>query len=393
MIDLLIAYDIAELEKKTVLKEAENLYRSGLLNDDQRQKIGEVYASKLYTPSLFMKVLLFVFSLLGMTTVIGPITAIIGDVGQTGFQFLALFLGICLIFFTEKVLIKIKFHFNSGITEAGIFSGLLFIAFGILGSQPNNGMVYPIVGFLLAAFAAIRYLNLFALVFALGFFVLILFKILTAIGGVAEALIPFVFMATFGLLYWYFKKLQKILSNVIFEKQFVLLKTISLLFFYVAGNYFVVRELSIRLMGLKLSGGDNIPFAFLFYLFTALVPVGYLYGGIRKKSILLIRVGLLTTALSVITFKYYFSLGPPVITITVSGIVLITIALTLLNYLKQMRGGFTREQLIIEKWSSQDLAAIIASQTLGGNKTSETVSEEPLFNGGRFGGGGAGGSW
>ena len=393
MIDLIIAYDIAELEKKTVLNEAENLYRSGLLNDEQRQKTGEVFASKLYTPSLFMKVLLFVFSLVGMTTIIGPIAAIIGNVGRSGFQFLALLLGIFLIFFTERILIKNKFHFNSGITEAGIFSGLLFIAFGILGSQPDNGILYPVVGFILAAFAAIRYLNLFALVLTIGFFAWIIFKILTAIGGVAEALIPFVFMATFGLLYWFSIKLQKILANVIFEKQFILLKTISLLFFYVAGNYFVVRELSIRLMGLNLSGEDDIPFAFLFYLLTALVPVGYLYWGITRKSILLIRVGLLAIALSVITFKYYFSLGPPVITITVSGIVLIAIALTLLNYLKQMRGGFTREQLIIEKWSSQDLAAIIASQTLGGNKVSEPVSEEPLFNGGRFGGGGAGGSW
>jgi len=228
---------------------------------------------------------------------------------------------------------------------------------------------------------------------AIGFFGGILFRIITNIGGVVEALMPFIFMAIFGVIYWTSKKLQQRLSNVVFENQFVLVKTIALTLFYLAGNYFVVRKLSVELMGLNLSEHDDIPYAFVFYILTALVPIGYLYRGIKMKSILLIRVGLLIIALSAFTFKYYFSLGHPVLTITVSGALLIIIALVLFNYLKQVRGGFTRELLLQDKWNSPNLTALIASQTLGGNKADNPTDNDGLMSGGSFGGAGAGGNW
>jgi hypothetical protein len=121
------------------------------------------------------------------------------------------------------------------------------------------------------------------------------------------------------------------------------------------------------------------------------VPLTYIYFGVKHKSILLIRTGLLTIALSVITLKYYFSLGMPMLTITAAGAILITIAFLLFNYLKQMRNGFTTAKLLNDQWSSQNLTAIVASQTLGGNNLPET--NDDIFNGGEFGGGGAGSNW
>ena len=393
MINRIIAYDIAELEKTKVLSQAKVLYKSKVLNEEQWNTIREKYASKLYSPSVFMKVVLFIFSLIGMTTVIGPIAALFGDIGKSGYQILAFILGILILFFTERVLIKQKSHFNSGITEAGIFSGLSFIAFGLLSLDPPGLYLSLFVGLILTLFAAIRYLNLFALVLAIGFFCGIIFRVITDIGGFVEALMPFIFMTLFGILYWFTKKLQAKLPNVIFENQFIVLKTLALTLFYISGNYFVVRKLSFELMGLNISPNDDIPFALVFYILTALVPIGYLYWGIKRKSILLIRVGLLTIALSALTFRYYFSLGHPVLIITVSGALLILIALVIFNYLKQIRNGYTRELLLHEKWSSQNLTAIIASQTLGGNKINDPTDDAAMFNGGSFGGAGAGGNW
>jgi hypothetical protein len=393
MINSIIAYNTTELEKKKVLSEARNLYKSKMLNEEQWQKIREEYSSKLYTPSVFMKILFFIFSIIGMTTIIGPIAAIFGHLGESGYRFISFFLGILIIFLTDKVLIKNKFHFKSGITEAGIYSGLSFIAFGLLGFETNNVLVYLIVGLLLAAFASIRYLNLVSLVLTIGFFCWILFRILTDIGGIVETLLPFIFLAIFGIIYLYGVKLENKLSNVIFEDQFILLKTIALVIAYLAVNYYVVRELSIRLKGLELSEKEDIPFAIIFYIMTIIIPIGYIYWGIKKKSILFIRVGLLTAVLSAVTFKYYFSLGYPVIAAMVSGAVLILIALVLIRYLKKIRGGFTRELLLHDKWSSQDLTAIIASQTMGGNKISGAQDDGVIFKGGRFGGAGAGGTF
>ena len=106
---------------------------------------------------------------------------------------------------------------------------------------------------------------------------------------------------------------------------------------------------------------------------------------------MILRVGLLICALSVITFKYYFSLGKPVITLTVAGVILIAISLWLMNYLKVMRNGFTRENMINDKWLSEDMSAIIISQTLGGNKPIDIKNES--FGGGRSGGAGASSTW
>ena len=393
MIKSIIAFNLAELEKREIVSAASDLYKSKILDEEQLNKIRSEYASKLYTPSLFMKILLFIISLIGMSTIIVPIGLIFTSIGEMGFRFSLFVLGIILIIFTEKIFIKQGHHYKSGVTEAGIYTGLSFIAFSILGFEGDLKLGYAIVGFLFAGFVAVRYLDLPGLILTLFFLGWILFQIITGIGGIVEALMPFIFMTTFGLIYWFSKKLQKKLPNVIFDSQFVILKSCALILFYCAGNYFVVRELSIKLMGLTLAEHDDIPFAFLFYLFTALIPVGYIYFGVKKRSILLIRVGLLTLALGVTTFKYYFSLGHPMLTITVSGGVLIAIALLLLNYLKVIRNGFTREQLLHDKWSSKDLTAIIASQTLGGHAINAEIKNDDLFKGGSFGGAGAGAEW
>lgn len=393
MIDSIIAYNLAEVEKKKVLLEAEDLFKSKLLSQEQWDQIRKQYATRLYTPTIFVKVLFFIFSITGMMTVFGPFTQLFSDMGETGYRILSFVLGMLILFVTEKPLIKDRHHFKSGATEAGIYSSLSMIAFAILGSDPPHIITIAIVWFLLTAFAAIRYLNLLALVAAIGFMGWIIFQILTSIGGMAEALMPFVFMVTFGTVYWYSITLQAKGTNVIFDDQFVVVKSLALLLFYVGGNYFVVRELSISLMDLQLAPSEDIPFAIVFYLLTALVPVGYIYWGIKQKSILFIRIGLLTLALSAITFKYYFSLAHPMLTVTICGAMLIVTALVLFNYLKQIRNGFTREILLQDKWRSSDLTAIIASQTLGGHQMNVPANEEVVFKGGSFGGAGAGGDW
>lgn len=200
-------------------------------------------------------------------------------------------------------------------------------------------------------------------------------------------------MLAFGLLYFAVKKLKKKLDNVIFTDQFIITETCSLLVFYAAGNYFVVRKLSVELMNLNIPSNGDIPFAFAFYGFTVLVPLAYLYFGVKQKSILLIRTTLITVTLSVITIKYYYSLGMPMLTITISGAILIAIAIGLFKYLKHTRNGFTADKLLNDKWNAQNLTAVIASQTLGGNQPTENPTDNDVFKGGEFGGAVAGANW
>lgn len=392
MINSIIAYDVAEVGKRAVLSQAEELYKSKLLSEEQWLNIRKEFASNLYTPSIFMKAVFFIFFFIGLTTLVGPFAQMFKEIGMTGYRILSIILGVLILWMIEKISIKKNHHFKSGEIEAGIYSSLSLIAFAILGPDPSL-MILAIVGFLLAALAAIRYLDLLSLVIALGFFGWLLFQTITAMGPSAEVWLPFLFMATSGMLYWGSKKLQLKLNNLIFDHQFVTLQSIALLLFYASGNYFVVREISISLMGLQISSGEDIPFAMVFYLLTTLVPLGYLYRGIRQKSISWIRMGLFTMALTVVTFKYYFLLAYPMLTVTILGAFMMGIALVFFNFLKQARGGFTREVLLHDKWQSSDLMALIASQTLGGNKMEVPADEDVIFKGGSFGGAGAGGNW
>jgi len=387
----LIAYNLNDLETKAVLSESQNLYKSKLITQDQWFKIREAFKSDLYSPNIFMRVLLFIAAIIGFNSILVPIGITFGSIGEIGYRFLTLIVGLGLLIFIEKVLIKDKLHYKSGVTEAGIYVGLGFLAFAFLGFDNHPTIVYPIVGFVLAAFAAIRYLNLTALVLTFGFLGWIEFQLLADIN--LMALMPFGFIISFGLIYLGCLKLKVKLSNIVFTSHFIIVETIALLMIYIAGNYFVVRELSIEMMNLEIAENGNIPFAYLFYLFTALIPIAYIYWGIKQKLILFIRVGLLTIALSVITLKIYFNLGQPIVTVTIAGAVLIILSLLLLNYLKQIRNGFTRDLLLNDKWNSNDLAAFVASQTLGGHSTTNSPNNDASFGDGQFGGAGAGGNW
>lgn len=389
MIKKLLAYNLEELEKHEILSYAKDLNKSQVISQVQLDGIKNKVKSKLYSPSIFMRILLFILSLIGLSTVLGPVALIMGIDSEVGIRVEAFVVGISILLLLDFVLIKESKHYKSGVTEAALVVGLVLFSGGLLGEPNYNPIIYLVYGLAITLFAAIRYLNSAGLIAALGFAGAIVFQVLYNFGGLAQALIPFAIMVLYALLFWGIKKLQSQKPSFIFDDYFTLSKVFCLLMVYVAGNYFVVRELSVELMGVNIEPGGDIPFAFLFYFFTGFIPLGYLFYGIKRKSILFIRVALLTVVLSIITLKIYFSLGAPIVTITLSGAIMIGLALVLLRYLKEPKYGFTREKLLHDKWDSSELTAFVVSQSLSGHQV-EVNDENSEYGGGSFGGGGAG---
>jgi uncharacterized membrane protein YgcG len=389
MIKKLLAYNLEELEKHEILSYAKDLNKSQVISQVQLDGIKNKVKSNLYSPSIFMRILLFILSLIGLSTVLGPVALIMGIDSEVGIRVEAFVVGFSILLLLDFVLIKESKHYKSGVTEAALVVGLVLFSGGLLGEPNYNPIIYLVYGLAITLFAAIRYLNSAGLIAALGFAGAIVFQVLYNFGGLAQALIPFAIMVLYALLFWGIKKLQSQKPSFIFDDYFTLSKVFCLLMVYVAGNYFVVRELSVELMGVNIEPGGDIPFAFLFYFFTGFIPLGYLFYGIKRKSILFIRVALLTVVLSIITLKIYFSLGAPIVTITLSGAIMIGLALVLLRYLKEPKYGFTREKLLHDKWDSSELTAFVVSQSLSGHQV-EVNDENSEYGGGSFGGGGAG---
>lgn len=383
----MVAYDLNEVKKKLSVAKVETWYKGNILNEEQWNSIQSDYQTNLYSPALFMRILLFIATYFGLTTILGPILLLVADEGIAAIRIMVFIAGVAMLVFTEKVMIKEKHHFKSGITEAGYYTGLLFVYFGLLGFGIDEELVYWLAAFLFVSVGTIRYMDLLSLFAAVICLLAIIFYSLSTI----LSYLPFIVMIVFATLFILSQRFQKNIDYLIWEDHFIVFDTLALLLVYLGGNYFVVRELSVEMMGLELIEGQDIPMAFLFYGLTFLTPIVYLIWGIRQRSILFIRVSLLVLALSVFTIKYYYSFAPPQVSITIAGGLMIAIALVLIKYLKKNRNGFIREQIFQSKWDNPDLVATVASQTLGGHQIDE--SEIPLGQGGKFGGGGASGEF
>lgn len=386
------AYNEIWLHNLQLAKETKQWCRQGLIDQQQFTTINDEYKSGFYHPNIIIRILLFIASLIALSGITGLLILLVADKSnETIISTLSLIYGVVSFTILEKIFISSNHHYKSGVTEALLYHSIGFTIGGVAGLTGFNERVVIVACFLVFSLAAIRYLDLIstaAALCALAYFVF--FEMYNA-DGVARQLIPVTFIVLFTPLYFLFKKMKQYKKNDAWLNCLILSESLSLLIIYAAGNYFVVRELTVNMMGLEIRPGEDIPFALLFYFLTVIIPAGYLYAGIKFKDVILLRVSLVALSFSVFTFKYYYSTGHPEITLTAAGIILLAISIYLFRYLKTPKNGFTRENILTEKWANTHAEAFIISQTLGGNQVSN--DETFKLGGGAFGGGGARGEF
>lgn len=383
---MIAAYNLVSLKNLLVQKEVKGWMKQALITPEQNAVIQKEYPCQFYHPNILIRVALFAATLLGLFGATGLLILLMDAFSENTFASAAVFAGFCAIGMLE-IFVGTKSHFKSGVTEALLYYAEGFIIGGLMILFETSETQAAYIMLIIFSVAAIRYLDLISTLCAVLSFAYIIFFTCYNIGGLAQQIIPFVMILTFGSIYFLIRRFKQQDAFQPWYDALLIIESVSLLIVYCGGNYFVVRELSIEMMGLYLEDGQDIPFAFIFYALTIIIPIAYLYFGIKRKDIVLIRVSLIVIAFSVLTFKYYFSLGHPEITLTIAGIILIGISLLLLNYLKVIRSGFTRENHLPEKWADMNVEAIVISQTLGGNEIK--VGDAPVQSGGDFGGGGS----
>jgi uncharacterized membrane protein YgcG len=375
----MIAYNKTWLRNLQIVKEAKPWAKQSIISQDQFARIQEEYPSGFYHPNLFIRILLFIATLVAAGGVTGLLALMFGNAfdSEATIGTLSILYGAGSWLFFEMVFVRSNNHYKSGVNEALLYHSVGYTLLGFQLLVDFDEHFFLITSLLLCSFAAIRYADLVATCCAIASF--------------AGFIIPFVFMIVFSAMYFFARSFRKRSQFEPWKDCLIVCEVISLLLIYAAGNYFVVRELSISMMDLYLEQGQDIPFAYVFYILTVGIPTLYLYVGIKKKNVILLRVSLIALAFSVFTFKYYFSLGHPEITLTVAGFVLISIAMALFRYLRTPKNGFTRDNLLDEKWAGANPEAFVISQTLGGNQISDQGLD--YGGGGQSGGGGSSESW
>ncbi|MEP2668009.1 MAG: hypothetical protein ABJH04_03385 [Cyclobacteriaceae bacterium] len=385
------AYNETWLYNLEVIKETKRWLKAGFIEKVQFNVIAEAHSSSFYHPNFIIRLLIFVATLMGLSGVTGLFALMILDTNQIIISIGCLIYGIGSFVFVDQAIIKNSKHYKSGLTEALIYHACGFTIGGFAGLVDFETASVLLFSIIVLSFSAYRYLDLLTTVAAFFTLAYLVFFQLYEFGSIFQQIIPFAFILIFVPVYLVCKKWKSKDHLAIWNNNLIVIESLSLLLIYLAGNYLVVRELSVNLMGFPLVEGEDIPFAFLFYGLTLLIPVAYLYLGINNKDIVILRTSLLVLAFSIFTFKFYYGFEHLEITLTVLGIILLGIALLLFNYLKTIRNGFTRENLISEKWSSMNAEAFIISQTLGGNQVK--VNDSFQGKGGEFGGGGSSGSF
>ena len=403
----MIAYNQEFINNLVLVKKAKQWYARNLISDLQMVNIQKKYSTDFYNPNLFVKIGLFIFTSIAVTAALGFyslffFTAINGLELSGVFPVFTcvLFAGICIA--ALELFIQNKLIYRSGVDEALLYSALGFILSAIIysinSSSSNTTLIAAIAFFPFVVVASIRYVDTIVSIVAVLCVYIILFLLLLKIGAIAKLIMPFFLMLVSAMFYFIVKKQKQKDGLLPWKNCLVSVECTAMIVFYLACNYFIIRESSIEFFNMELSNGEDIPLAFVFYTLTAIVPLAYVFMGLKNKDKISLWIGLFFLAIAVLTFKYYFSLGHPEISLSVAGIVMIMLAYLSIRYLKTEKHGITfKEDIDEDNFLKTNAEALLIAQSFSQQVHSSSQPENNLgssnFGGGDFGGAGSGGNY
>ena len=393
----MIAYDRKYLRNHAVVSQSQLWFAKKLLSKDQILMIIRKYIVGFYLPKFFVRICLFVFTGIGVFTFYGLLGLLFSifdtnNYALAGFTFF--YSLVCL--FVLEIGIKYRGIFRSGVDDFLLYAVISFmvVSVGIAIDYNFNLLGYNTIGICIVAElilvgAVLRFLDRLVTCLLVLNTYLIVFLMVLKIGPIAKQIMPFVLMVLSCPIYFYSKKVSRLEQSFFWKQCLNVFEWISLIVFYLSGNYFVVRESGVAFFELKLVQGQDIPFALFFYFFTANIPLVYVFLGLKNKDKGLLWVGLILVVIAALSFKHYFSLGHPEYVLSLAGLILIVIAYFSYKFLRIPRFGITiNEDAYSSDFLKANVEALVIAQSLG-NQTPSIAPKE--FGGGDFGGGGSGG--
>ncbi|MEO6687161.1 MAG: hypothetical protein ABIN24_14420 [Dyadobacter sp.] len=357
--------------------------KRNLLTQKQFEKVTSEFPESFYKPGIFVKTGLFLFTLLAGCFFSGFISLFfLENSTDKIFTVLSIVCSIC-YFFTLEYMIKDRKLFHSGIDNALLYMAAVaalipvFLFFDHLKVWQYCLIILIVNSFLLARYADI----LIALV-SVGALYVMFANVIVATPQL-KPFLPFCLMLISVIIY----SLNRVNYGVYYTNCQTVIKIAALVIFYLGGNYYVVREGNALLSDILTPIAPQIPFSVLFYILTTSIPVIYIYFGLKNKDRILFVTGLLSTAFSVFTYRYYFDIIPMEWILVMAGSALIILVVFCIKYLKTPRFGISDK-----KDDSQNIANLEAM--LIAHQFGQTPAGDQLhFGGGDFGGGGAGNSY
>lgn len=383
----MIAYNKEWLTNEDAKTQIENAFAENNISKDEKIAAEAQYPSDFYTPNIFIRIGLALLSLVIIVFSFGLLALLFftsSNESESAIGSICILFGL-ICYAALEWFVNTKNHYRSGVDDALLWMAPGFVFAGLNFANSIGPLSNSILILLLAFFLTLRFADkLMALVAAIALLAVILFSLLL-MGNVVKNILPFALMIASALLYFSSKKLAVIPAAKHYQTCLTVIGIAGLVCIFLSGNYYIVREASVEFFGVQVTDKEGIPFGWVFWILTVGIPLFYIFWGVLKKDIILIRTGLLLVAAMVFTVRYYYDQVAVEKLMIAGGILLTAIAYLLTKYLKEPKAGFTSEANSHTK-APGNIEALIIAETLSGPQESQSGTQ---FGGGSFGGGGA----
>jgi hypothetical protein len=382
----MIIYNKTWLHNMHIVDLVKSDLRAGHITMDEFLAIRSAHPVGFYLPGILVRIGLFILTLIIAVFAVALLSLLATNTHMLDSAVWPIFLGIACYAFLE-IIVKQRNYLSSGVDNALLYFSAILLSVGCgwyimdLHLGPVDTMITAVALFVLFTYLTLRYADsLTAISACVAFFAVVYFTWALAFG---YATMPFVMIFAAGSVYYVLSRIYHRPSAIYYAANITCAKVVSLITIYAAGNYFIVDRLNNML-----NGQDNaltiLPFGFMFWLWTMLVPVVYLTIGIKNKNSVVIRLGMLTAVATVLTFRYYYQLLPVEIMLTLSGLLLLSAAYMIISYYKKPAVALIEAEYE-SSLSDLNLEGIIIGQaTANMPPAAQTAS--------RFGGGTGGGA-
>jgi len=393
----MIIYNKEWLNNLHIIEHLQNDFEDGSVTKEELNAIKASHPVGFYQPGIVMRVGLFIITVIVLT-----LSAALLSLMASGMQIAdspgwLLFLG-ALCYFITETFIRGHNHYHSGIDNAA-----LYFAAGLLSSGGvwilsdahltiGEELLPCVFVCLLCLYLTLRFSDLLVCAAACIAAFASVYFFWGMFGKFGLATMPFIMMVASGGTYVVFSKLIIEKKHLYYANCIATVKLLSLITLYSSGNYFVVNTLNNMLNGLS-DSHTYVPVGFIFWAWTMLVPIVYVYFGLRKKNVMLLRLGMLLIAATVATVRVYYHLLPIEVMLTLSGAIILAATYVIISYLKMPRNGII--------YAEPERANLADKLNIEGLIIGESTSHIPAgpqapsspFGGGTGGGGGSSSSF
>jgi len=387
----MIVHNKQFLDDLALLDEANSLQSAGFISKEQKDLIKKQLSDFKGSSNILVRLGFFLLGSFLYLSICGAIS-LFGLSGENFFFKICCYIFAAVGFTGAELLANQKYH-SHGLDDAFCLGALLNLGIAIGISTDGYELVIAVFVAIASFVLYRRYLHLLSLlVFCLAS-TAILFYGLFEFGAIGKTILPFVAMIFAAVFYFFTKKTINNLKESYCYNGLLLTNSFCLILFYLSCNYLVVRELSVELLGSEVLPGQDIPFAIFFYAFTLIVPIVYLVQALKTKDRIMLWISFLAIGFSIYTIRFYYSVLPIEVALTLGGLVLFVIAYFSIKRLKDNEIGLTfKPDRINNSNSILNAEALIVASTFG--LKPEVKSESPMdFGGGGFSGGGSEGTF